>query len=144
VLLADLLRTGWRKGWPALRQGLERFRGWRRGRPFWGGLFLLASGLVIVLPPYASFRLGDMMISIGTIAGVSALLIGTLLMVIGVALWLRPEYRVVGAIAAGLLSLVSLVTANLGGFGIGMLLGVVGSALLIAWTDRPKPARPST
>lgn len=139
-----LLTDFWHKASPVVRKCAERFREWRRQRPFWGGLFLLASGLIILLPPYASFRIGDMMISIGTIAGVSSLLIGVLLIVIGVALWLRPAYRIVGAIAAGLLSLVSLVTANLGGFGIGMLLGVTGSALLVAWTDQPKPARPSS
>lgn len=148
MLLADIGRNSWRavrtNGWPVLRHGAQQFRDWRRGRPFWGALLLLVSGLVILLPPYASFRLGDMLISIGTVAGVSSLLIGVLLIVIGVALWLRPAYRVVGAIAGGLLSLVSLVTANLGGFGIGMLLGITGSALLVAWTDQPKPARPST
>lgn len=122
-------------------RGRHAFKGWRRTRPFWGGVFLILGGIVILVPPYASLKLGDMVISIGTVAGVSSLLIGVMMVVIGIALWVRPAYRIVGGIAAGMLALVSLVTANLGGFLIGMVFGIIGAALMIAWTDQPKRSK---
>jgi hypothetical protein len=33
----------------ALVRGWRAFRRWRRGRPFWGGLFLLLAGLELFL-----------------------------------------------------------------------------------------------
>ncbi|MGM1059039.1 DUF6114 domain-containing protein [Saccharothrix sp. Mg75] len=117
------------------------FRDWRRGRPFAAGAFLVLSGLVIVIPPYATLRVGDVLVSVTTVGGVSALLIGTLLGICGASLWLRPRFRFAAGVTAMLLSLVALAATNLGGFLIGTLLGVVGAALALAWTDEPRPPR---
>ncbi|WP_025360711.1 DUF6114 domain-containing protein [Kutzneria albida] len=121
----------------------QRFGGWRRGRPFWAGIFLALGGLVIVFPPFASLKLGDLAISISTLGGVSGLLIGVLLEVCALSLLLRPQFRAAAAITAMILSLIALVTSNLGGFLLGTLLGVVGSALAMSWTTRPR-RRPRT
>jgi hypothetical protein len=126
--------------WAWISVGWREFRRWRRGRPFWAGMFLLASGVVILLPPYATLRFGDMVISINTLGGVSALVIGCLLLVCAATMWLRPRFRLFAGGAAVLLSLVALVTSNLGGFLVGTLLGLVGGALAVAWSDR-RPAR---
>ncbi len=67
----------------------QRWRHWRRTRPFWAGVFLTGSGLVILAPPVATLRLGDLAISIGTLGGASALVIGVMLTVIGISVWLR-------------------------------------------------------
>lgn len=119
----------------------RRFTRWRRGRPFTAGAFTLAAGVAIAVPPYATFRMGDVLVSIRTIGGVSALLIGTLLLACGASLWLRPQFRVVAGVTGLLLSLIALSTSNLGGFLVGTLLGVTGAALALAWTDRPRPPR---
>lgn len=115
----------------------QRFRSWRRNRPFWAGVLLIASGLVILAPPFAALHLGDLVISLSTLGGASALIIGAMLIVIGISVWVRPQFRLPAGIAAGLLALVSLPAANLGGLIIGMLLGLIGAALAISWSDRP-------
>ncbi|MFB9433874.1 DUF6114 domain-containing protein [Streptoalloteichus tenebrarius] len=125
-----------------LAQGWRAFRTWRRGRPFWAGLFLGLSGVVILVPPYATLRIGDLTLAIRTIGGVSSLVIGVLLITVGLSLWVRPQFRLVAGVAAMLLALVSLVTANLGGFVVGAVLGVVGAALAVSWTDQAGQARP--
>jgi len=127
---------------PRRSSGLLRawrwFRDWRRGRPFWAGLFVALSGVIILAPPYANLKLGDLVISIKTLGGVSALLIGVLLLICAGALWFRPAFRFPAGVIAVLLSLIALVTTNLGGFLLGTILGLLGGALAVSWTDRPK------
>lgn len=114
-----------------------------RRKPVAAALFLLGSAVVIAVPPYATFRLGDAVIAIRSIGGVSALLIGGLLAVCAVSLVVRPQYRIAAGVTAVLLSLVALATSNLGGFLLGSLLGLVGGALALAWTGEPRrPRRP--
>ncbi|HEX8869774.1 MAG TPA: DUF6114 domain-containing protein [Lentzea sp.] len=114
------------------------FTAWRRGRPFWAGLFVAAGAFIILFPPFVGVKLGDMVISIKTIGGVSALLIGTLLAICAVSLWLQPKFRLAAGIVTVLLSLVALVVTNLGGFLMGTILSLLGGALAVAWTDNPK------
>ncbi|RKT54517.1 DUF6114 domain-containing protein [Saccharothrix australiensis] len=133
----------WRAWWRRTCRAWRGFRDWRRSRPFTAGALLVLSGVVIALPPYAGFRVGDVLVSITTVGGVSALLIGALLGICGLSLWLRPRFRFAAGVAAALLSLVALVVTNLGGFVVGTLAGLVGAALALAWTDRPRPPRRS-
>ncbi|MEU3624906.1 DUF6114 domain-containing protein [Amycolatopsis coloradensis] len=123
------------------RQVLRDFGHWRRSRPFTAGMFLVLSSVAIMTPPYATFRWGDVLVSITTIGGVSALLIGTLLAICGLSLWFRPQFRFAAALTAMLLSLVALGVTNLGGFLVGTLAGVIGAALALAWTDQPRAPR---
>ncbi|OLZ44155.1 hypothetical protein BS329_37660 [Amycolatopsis coloradensis] len=97
-------------------------------------MFLLPASVVIGLPPYASFRLGDLVLSIRTIGGASALLIAALLLICAVSLWSRPQYRVAAGVTALLVSLIALVSSNLGGFLVGTVLGLIGGALALSWT----------
>jgi hypothetical protein len=128
--------------WRPVVLGLwRRFARWRRSRPFAAGLFTLLSGIVIAVPPYASFRLGDAIVSISTIAGLSAAVIGALLAVCGLSLWLRPRYRIAAAVTTLVLSLAALSATNLGGFLVGTLLGLIGAALAFAWTHQPPQPR---
>ncbi|SFS52931.1 DUF6114 domain-containing protein [Saccharopolyspora flava] len=114
------------------------FRQWRRSRPFWAGLCTLASGLLILFPPYASLKFGDIVVSLNTLTGVSAMVIGVLLVCCGLSFWTRQEFRIPAGIVALLLSVAAIVTANLGSFLIGTLLGVVGAALGLAWTPKAR------
>lgn len=117
-----------------LRGGRERFRAWRRSRPFWGGLLLAVAGIEILVAPAAQSLVLpiDLIIHAG-IAGVSGTLIGLLLIGLGVLSWLQPAQNAFFGIVGLLLALVTFVTSNFGGFVIGMLLGIVGGALVFAW-----------
>ena len=120
-----------------------RFRQWRRARAFWAGIFVGASGLLILFPPFASLKLGEAVITLNTLSGVSALVIGAVLLMCAGAFWSRPQYRLPAGVVALLVALVAIVTANLGSFLIGTLCGVIGAALGIAWSPeakRPKGA----
>lgn len=118
-----------------------RFREFRRGRPFWAGAFTLLSGLIILFPPYATLRFGDVVVSMNTIGGMSSLLIGVIMMICALTLWTRPEFRRAAGVVTMLLALCAIVAANLGVFLIGTTLGLIGSGLALAWSPRPKATR---
>jgi hypothetical protein len=111
-----------------------RFRRWRGGRPFWGGLWIMLGGGAILLAPLAPLPL----IVRQGVAGVSGYLVGALSVAVGLLAWWQSGQRVFLGVAAMALSLASFVTSNFGGFGVGMVLGVVGGAMLVAWL----PAKP--
>ena len=118
---------------PASRR--RAFRIWRRSRPFWGGLLLLLAGLEMLAIPLLSELAHapvKVIIYIG-IGGVFGVLIGSLLVACGLLSWFHPSQRVFYAIAGVLLAVVSFVATNLGGFFVGMLLGVTGGSLSFAW-----------
>ncbi|MBV9796327.1 MAG: hypothetical protein JO016_20610 [Actinobacteria bacterium] len=125
------------------------FRGWRRTRPFWGGLLLVVAGLEMLLIPLTGVLARGqikLVIYVG-IGGVFGILIGALLIACGLALWFTPAYKTFYAIAGVLLSLLSFIGTNLGGFFIGMLLGIVGGSLAFgwapaAWAEPAPPPRP--
>ena len=48
-------------------------------------------------------------------------------------MWFRPQQRIFYAVVAAVTALFSLIGVNLGGFFVGLLLGMVGSALGFAW-----------
>ncbi|GAB3671132.1 DUF6114 domain-containing protein [Saccharopolyspora tripterygii] len=120
-----------------------KFRQWRRTRPFWAGFCTLVSGLLILFPPYASLKFGDIIVSLNTMTGISAMVIGVLLVCCGLSFWTRQEFRMPAGIVALLLSVAAIVTANLGSFLLGTLFGVVGAALGIAWTPKARQRKPA-
>jgi hypothetical protein len=130
----------------------EVFRTWRRTRPFWGGLLLLLAGLEMLLIPLTGVLAKGqikLVIYVG-IGGVFGILIGALLIACGLALWYNHAHKTFYSIAGVLLAILSFIGTNLGGFFIGMLLGIVGGSLAFAWTPgdrdpggfRPGPPRP--
>lgn len=125
-----------------LRSGRVRFRDWRRSRPFWGGALLAAAGIELLVAPAAQSLIlpVDLIIYAG-IAGISGNLIGVLLIGIGVLSWFQPAQNSFFGMVGIMLALVSFVTSNFGGFVIGMLLGIVGGALVFAWG--PSARKPS-
>ena len=133
----------------------QAFRAWRRSRPFWGGLLLVLAGLELLAIPLLSVLAHGsvkVVIYIG-IGGVFGVLIGGLLVACGLLIWFHPVQRVFYAIAGVLLAVASFVATNLGGFFLGMLLGVTGASLSFGWTPgpgrlagqyRPRPRRPES
>ncbi|MER5732427.1 DUF6114 domain-containing protein [Streptomyces sp. NPDC002138] len=118
--------------WPARR---ARLRAWRRTRPFWGGLLLVLGGAELLLVPLSPLTI---LVSLG-LGGIAAIGIGLALIAAGLFLWFLPQARTYVSIHALLLSVLSFVATNLGGFLLGMLLGIAGSALAFGWTPLPGP-----
>ncbi|MEU3312201.1 DUF6114 domain-containing protein [Streptomyces sp. NPDC006662] len=126
---------------------LSRWRRWRRGRPFWGGLFAVLAGAWICVLPLAPLKI---MLQQG-IAGIPSVLMGVIMIVLGLTAWLSPRQRALAGVLTTLIATAALVLSNLGGFLIGTLLGILGGGLMFAWQPyaAPRaggsaaPARPS-
>lgn len=121
---------------PAGPSRRQRFRYWRRTRPFWAGFITMLAGLEIIYAPRAT--LGDLSLTIGATALTDAWIIGLLLIILAIGVWVQPEVRgIIGAMVI-VLALGSFLKINLGGWFIGVLLGLVGGAMAIAWSpDQP-------
>lgn len=118
----------------------ERFKAWRKQRPFLPGLLVILSGVVMLAPAYFTIRVSDLLVMIATISGVSTLLIGAALIMFGIGMWLQPFAAPYLGVMSILVAIIALPTSNIGGFLVGSLLGIVGGALGLAWEDRdPKP-----
>ena len=107
------------------------WRRWRHTRPFWGGLLVLLGAGEILLSERAPLPL---VIHIG-LQGLAGYLIPAILLLCGLLLWFHPVQKTFYSILAVLLSLGSWITSNLGGFFVGMLLGLIGGSLAFAWTS---------
>ena len=121
-----------------------RWRAWRRSRPFWGGLLLIAAGVELVLLPLSGVLVHGglkLVIYIG-IGGVFGVLIGALLIAAGTALLVHSVHRSFYGIAGIVLGIASFPASNLGGFFLGMLLAIVGGALGYAWAPVADGAGP--
>ncbi|GAB3950686.1 hypothetical protein GCM10027614_51500 [Micromonospora vulcania] len=118
-------------------QAWRTFRRWQRSRPFWGGLLTALAGLEM----FGSTRMTINGLSFHSGAtGLLSLLIPAILVTCGLLLWLSPAHRLFYSIVAAVTTVYSLIGLNLGGFFVGLLLGMVGSALAFAWTPtRPAP-----
>ena len=114
-----------------------KFRRWRRHRPFWGGLFLILSAIELYLS--ANLTLGGLSVHLGP-QGFLSYLLPLIILIAGFLIWFTPAQRLFYGIVALLAALYSFLGLNLGGFFIGMLLGIIGGALVIAWgPPRQKP-----
>ncbi|HEY2833976.1 MAG TPA: DUF6114 domain-containing protein [Sporichthyaceae bacterium] len=112
-------------------------RAFRRTRPFWGGLWLLVGGWLVLrlsmVPAHIAVGAG--------LSGIGGWLTGGGMILCGLAAWGAPSQRyVVGAVGV-LLAVTSLIVSNLGGLFLGMLAGIIGGAMTLAWGPK-KPARP--
>ncbi len=118
-------------GGPAARPAK---RDWRGRRPFWGGLLVVLGGAEILFTLKAPL---PVILHIG-MEGLAGYLVPAVMVLCGLLILFNPAQRLFYSILAVLASLGSWVTSNLGGFLIGMLLGVVGSCLTFGWLpDQP-------
>ncbi|MGK5638555.1 DUF6114 domain-containing protein [Streptomyces sp. URMC 126] len=118
------------------RSPRDELRRWRRTRPFWAGILLIAAGTEFLVVPFAPW---NVLIGLG-LGGIAALGIGAALIVAGLFLLFLPRARHYVGAHAVILSVLSFAASNLGGFLLGMLLGIAGGAMGCAWT--PDPATP--
>lgn len=109
------------------------FARFRRTRPFWAGVFAIAGGLEIFILPFSPLA---SLVLLG-VAGISSVVTGLVLAVMGLFMWFSPVNRTLAGVLTIIFALTSFVTSNLGGLVVGMVLGIIGGALCLAWTDRP-------
>ncbi|MFS8198353.1 DUF6114 domain-containing protein [Streptomyces sp. CWNU-52B] len=117
---------------PRLRRSL---RGWRRRRPFWAAVWVIAGGVEMVAIPLAPLPL---MIKVG-VGAMSAVGISLVLIAGGVFFLFKPDQRMFVSVVTTIASLTSLATTNLGGFGMGMLAGLIGSSMAFGWLPHRVP-----
>jgi hypothetical protein len=119
-------------GWDAVRR---TFRAYRRTRPFWGGLWLLVGGWLVL-------RLSMVPAQIAVAAGITGLggwITGGGMILCGLGAWAAPSQRYVVGVVGVLLAICSLLVSNLGGLFVGMAAGILGGAMTLAWGPK-KPA----
>lgn len=120
-------------GQPLLTE--DRFTRWVYERPFWGGLWLTLGGAWILLTMKASIKV---VMHVG-IQGVAGYLLPTMMIVAGLLILFSPGQRLFYSIIGVLCSMGTWLTSNLGGFMVGLLLGVVGSILTFGWLPDQDP-----
>jgi hypothetical protein len=116
------------------------FSGWRAERPFWGGWFLILSGVELFLSANLKFALE---VHFGP-TGFLSYVIPAMLLLCGLLTWLSPGQRLFYGILGTLTALYSIIGLNLGGFFLGMVFGVVGGGLAAAWSPGAAPAAEGT
>ncbi|USQ84077.1 DUF6114 domain-containing protein [Streptomyces phaeoluteigriseus] len=116
---------------------MNRFRRWTASRPFPGGLLLVLGGVEILVTMKAPL---PVILRVG-MQGLAGYLLPTLMVLIGLLILFNPTQRLFYSIIGVLLSLGTWPTSNLGGFLVGLLLGVVGSCLTFGWLPDQEPRR---
>lgn len=114
---------------PPLAAFAAGFKRWRRGRPFWAGVWTILGGAIVAYVPATGFRLvfiGGSLLWLG-------MLVGVVIAVFGVFFWIQPHERRILGVLTILLGFASFVTSDFGGFFVGMLLTLLGGSLALAW-----------
>lgn len=115
----------------ALGAARRIFRRFRKTRPFWGAL-VLALGGYFVLKPVLNTNL-QLLIHLG-MGGAQVYILGIGMIACATVCMVAPLQRYFPAFMGMVFSVASLPLANLGGWVIGMFLGIVGSGMCFAWT----------
>jgi hypothetical protein len=105
------------------------FRRFRRTRPFWAGVLILVGGIELAILPLGPT---DALIRAG-VSAAAGLACALLLVLMGVVVLALPSQRIVAGLVAVAAALASFVLSNLGGFVVGMLLGVLGGSMAVGW-----------
>lgn len=108
------------------------FRRWRKTRPFWAGIWTMLGGALIAYVPATAFKF-FLMASGSLVLGV---LVGVFIGVSGLMLWFIKPLRIFLGVVIVLLSLASFMTSDFGGLILGMLMGLIGGSLALAWVPQ--------
>lgn len=116
---------------------MNRFREWRGHRPFAGGLLLALGGAEILVTMKAPL---PVVLHIG-MQGLAGYLIPCVMTICGLLIMFNPSQRLFYSITGALLSVGSWLTSNIGGFVIGLVLGVTGSVMAFGWLPDQEPRK---
>lgn len=108
-------------------------------RPVAAAILQVAAGVAVLVIILAVGSLDGLAISFSATSTPMSLFIGLGLIACGVSTWAQPSTRILTGILGFAFSLVALPGANLGGFLIGTVLGVLGSAAALAWVPGERP-----
>jgi hypothetical protein len=123
---------------PSIIEALRRFRAstpmrvfreFRWTRPFWAAVLVLIAAFELAVLPVGPT---DALIKAGTNAFLG-LICAAVLAVMALVLLFLPSQRVLAGLITVVVSLSSFPLSNLGGFVIGMLLGVLGGSMAVGW-----------
>lgn len=109
-------------------QEWSKFRLWRRTRPFWGSVWMIVAALILLAFPLSLLQFAFLVNTFW-----ASMVIGGMLLAMGLIQLFLPSYAVITGSIGMVLSLVSFITNTFGGLALGMLLGIIGCALSIAW-----------
>lgn len=130
--LSDRVADRWERvtGWTGTRW--SRFNDWRATRPFMGGVLLCLAGIIISWVPMQI--LPDLIFIGGRMTGFLAIgaLLGVGVFLSGAFALTKPAYSDTIGVVGVVLSILSLF-GSLGGLFLGMLLGILGGNLCVAW-----------
>src|SRR3989442_2932622 len=107
-----------------------------------GGIFILLGAIVVMA---LASVIGSLMLigggdpNLAYLYGAVGLIFAILVLVGAVMLWMKPQQHVMWGVVVLLFSLFSIITT--GGFFIGLILGLIGGGLGIAWKP-PAPIAP--
>ncbi|WP_238998104.1 DUF6114 domain-containing protein [Nocardioides limicola] len=108
------------------------FAAFRRTRPFWGGLWLMLAGYVVIhfagAPLATALGLGW--------GGTSGYILGGSMLLFGLMAWTSPHNSTMLGLLGVLAALAAFVAANLGGFLVGSVLGVLGGSMVWGWGEK--------
>ena len=107
----------------------ERFRAWRRSRPFWAGVLMVLAAAATAGAPLGPLTA---MLAAGP-AAVSGLAFGAIYLGAAATFWFAPQQRVFVAFSCAVLAVASFALSNFGGLGVGMLCALVGSSMAFGW-----------
>lgn len=119
----------------------RRYREWAEKRPTMGPYCLAISAFLIARPPVNGFQVGDLVLTLSSISGVSTMVLAIIMGVCAVAGLLGGRYRLITGLVAMVTALVAFPAANFGGYIFGTVFGIVGASLILAWQpyDRKAP-----
>ena len=89
----------------------------------------MLGGLLMLVGPITAFKI--VFVADQVVAGI---VVGVVVGILGLFLWFVPRERQLLGVFIVVGSIVSFFTSDVGGFVIGMLLGLVGGAMGFAWT----------
>jgi len=112
------------------------------GRPWAAIVLFVAAGAAVLGSFLLQGSIAELGIGFTTSTAPGALLTGLGMLGCAASMYSQPTTRVLAGWLGGALALVALPAANFGGFVVGTLLGMLGAAASLAWTDSPRSERP--
>lgn len=134
IMIASTDKLGPNRRLPGAR-ALRWFRAYRRTRPFWGALWLVLGGLVVV--KFNSYPMGLAMTG-GFNRSAGYILGGAMVLFAGVALASPLYARLVGVLGV-LSAMAAFIGSNFGGFLVGSVLGIIGGSMIWGWGELAPP-----